>query len=79
MKLSKAMSQKIAKICLEKNISLNELANRSCLTQSTIQSIALEKVNSPQLITIVRIADGLGIKLSEFFDDDLFENIEIDN
>lgn len=76
MKLSTAISQKITKICMENNISLNELANRCCLTQSTLQSLVEEKYTSPQVITIVRICDGLNITLKEFFDDDLFLNLD---
>lgn len=76
MKLSSAISQKITKICIENNISLNELANRCCLTQSTLQSLVEEKYTSPQVITIVRICDGLNIKLKDFFDDDLFLDID---
>lgn len=76
MKLSSAISQKITKICIENNISLNELANRCCLTQSTLQSLVEEKYTSPQVITIVRICDGLNIELKDFFNDSLFTNID---
>ncbi len=76
MKVSTAISQKITKICMENNISLNELANRCCLTQSTLQSLVEEKYTSPQVITIVRICDGLNIELKDFFDDDLFLNLD---
>ena len=34
------------------------------------------KSQNPKLLTIVRICDGLGITLKEFFDDKLFDDID---
>lgn len=76
MKLSDAVSEKITKILLERNITLNKLASISCLTQSTVDSLVNGKSQNPKLLTIVRICDGLGITLNEFFDDRLFKNID---
>lgn len=79
MKLSKAVSQKILKICEEKNISINKLAAICCVTQSTVQGLIQEKSKSPKLATITKICEGLGITLEEFFDDTLFANLERDD
>lgn len=76
MKLSEAMSRKLNKICIEKNISINKLASMSCLTQSTIQNIVDGNSKNPKTLTIVRICDGLGISLKEFYDDKVFDNID---
>lgn len=76
MKLSSAVSQKILKICDEKNISINKLASICCLTQSTVQSLIDGKSKNPKMLTIIRICEGLDIKLKDFFDDHIFDNIE---
>lgn len=76
MKISVAMSEKINKILREKDITVNKLASISCLTQSTVDSLLNGKSKNPKLLTIVRICDGLGITLSEFFDDEIFINID---
>lgn len=76
MKLRDAIAKKINKILIEKNITINKLANMSFLTQSTVDSLVNGKSKNPKLLTIVRICDGLGISLEEFFNDNLF--IEID-
>lgn len=76
MKLSRAISKKISKICAEKNITPNKLANICCLTQSTIQNLIAEKSNNPKLLTIIRICEGLNISVKDFFDDELFSAIE---
>lgn len=76
MKINRAISQKILKICKEKDISVNKLATICCLTQSTVQNLVEGNSNNPKLLTIVRICDGLGISLAQFFDDELFDNID---
>lgn len=76
MKIDAAMSEKITKILREKDITINKLSSISCLTQSTVDSLVNGKSKNPKLLTIVRICDGLGITLSEFFDDEVFINID---
>lgn len=76
MRLTKAVSEKINKILIEKDITINKLASISCLTQSTVDSLVNGKSKNPKILTIVRLCDGLGITLSEFFDDELFINID---
>lgn len=76
MKLNEAITQRINKILIERNITINKLANISCLTQSTVDSLVNGKSKNPKLLTIVRICDGLNIELRDFFDDELFNNID---
>lgn len=76
MKLSEAMSKKLLKICEERDISINKLATICLLTQSTVQNIIECNSSNPKLLTIVRICDGLGMTLEEFFSDELFNNID---
>lgn len=76
MKISKAIMEKINKILLERNITVNKLATLSYLTQSTVESLVNGQSKNPKLLTIVRICDGLDISLKEFFDDSLFDNID---
>ena len=76
MKIHKAVSEKLTKIMVERNISVNKLASITCLTQSTVDSLVNGKSKNPKLLTIVRICDGLNIELNEFFDDELFKGID---
>lgn len=76
VKLSEAMSRKLLKICEERNISINKLATICLLTQSTVQNIIECNSVNPKLLTVVRICDGLGMTLEEFFSDELFKNID---
>lgn len=76
MKINKAIEEKINKILLENDLTINKLASIPCLTQSTVDSLVNGKSKNPKLLTIVRICDGLGITLSDFFNDNLFLNID---
>jgi len=76
MKISEAISKKLIKICKERNISVNKLANMSLLTQSTVEHLVNGDSKNPKLVTIIRICDGLDMSLQEFFADDLFRNMD---
>lgn len=76
MKISEAIAKKINKICNERSISVNKLASMSLLTQSTVQHLVNGESKNPKLLTIIRICDGLGMTLQEFFADDLFRNMD---
>lgn len=76
MTISNAIRKKISKICKEQNITVNKLATISGITQSTLDNIMSGDSKNPKILTIVRICDGLDIKLYDFFQDDLFKNID---
>lgn len=76
MRISDAISKKIDKICKERNISVNKLASMSLLTQSTVEHLVNGDSKNPKLLTIIRICDGLGMTLHEFFADDLFRKMD---
>lgn len=76
MTISEAVSKRIKKLCNDRKLSVNKLANISCLTQSTVQHIVDGSSKSPEVLSIVRICDGLGITMSEFFEDKVFYEID---
>lgn len=76
MKISEAMAKKLLNLCEERKISVNKLASICYLTQSTVQHIIDGSSTNPKLLTVIRICDGLGITIKEFFDDEIFENID---
>ena len=54
----------------------NSLANISGVSPSTVYSMLNEKSKNPGLISIKKLCDGLDISLREFFDSDLFDDLE---
>jgi len=63
-------------LCNRKNIAINALANISGISPSTLYSVLNEKSQNPGIVTIKKLCDGLEISLREFFDDDIFDDIE---
>jgi transcriptional regulator with XRE-family HTH domain len=62
------VAEKISTLCADKNISKEELAERSGLTVGQIELIEnSDKV--PSLSPLIKIARGLGVRLGTFLDD----------
>ena len=76
MQIADAVKERIINLCHDNNISINKLAVMVGQTQSTLQSLIDGKSKNPKLLTLVRVCDSLNITLKEFFDDDLFNNID---
>lgn len=68
-----AIRSRILRLCGERGISVNRLANLSAVPPSSIKNILYGKSNNPKLMTIKLICDGLGITLGEFFSCDEFD------
>lgn len=79
MKTIEAITQRILQLCKENNITPNKLGNLAGIDPSTITSIFYGKSKNPGIITIKSICDGFNISLIEFFNSDLFENINLDD
>ena len=71
-----AVADRIVELCNQKNIAINALANMSGISPSTLYSVLNEKSQNPGIVTIKKLCDGLDISLREFFDDDIFDDIE---
>ena len=76
MNAKDAVVSRIIDICEQRNIKLNELANISGITPSTIYSMTDESRRDISILTIKKICDGLDISLTEFFNDSIFESLE---
>jgi len=62
------VGEKISTLCADKNITKEELANRSCLTLDQIDFIE-NSDTIPSLSPLIKIARGLGVRLGTFLDD----------
>ncbi len=62
------VGEKILTLCIEKNISFDELADRTGLTVQQIETIVnIEEI--PSLAPLIKIARSLGVRLGTFLDD----------
>ena len=71
-----AIEKRIVELCEARNITINELANISGVTPSTIYSMLGEKSKNPGICSIKKLCDGLDISIREFFDCNLFDSLE---
>jgi len=74
--IGEAVKLRIIELCCENNISVNKLSGISGVTQSTVNNIVSGRNNSTTVSTIKKLCDGLGITIVEFFNNDLFDNLE---
>lgn len=57
-------------------MAVNALAGISGVSPSTIYSMLNEKSQNPGVVSLKKLCDGLEISLREFFDNDLFDDLE---
>lgn len=76
MRSTEALRLRIRELCREKGLTLNALSRISGVTQSTLNNIVSGRNNSATVSTVQKICDGLNMDLGEFFDSDLFRNVE---
>ena len=76
MNIGEAVKLRILELCHIENISINKLATMSGITQSTINNITSGRNNSTTISTIKKICDGLNITIEDFFNSELFRNLE---
>ena len=72
MSISQAVAKRITELLKEKNISQYRLKHNACLSHETIKSIMKGKAKGVNLKTIIAIADGFGMSVSQFLNCDLF-------
>ena len=76
MNTKEAVAKRILDLCEERNIAVNALATVSGVSPSTIYSMLNEKSQNPGVVSLKKLCDGLDISIREFFDDDLFDDLE---
>ena len=76
MTIGVAVRDRIRELCIERDITINKLGTISGVTQSTINNIMSGRNNSTTISTIKKLCDGLEISIIDFFDVDIFRNLE---
>ena len=67
MTLHRLIVNRIQGLCDEKGISINKMAKICGVKQSSIDNILRGTSMSPQVNTILKICNGMGLTLGEFF------------
>ena len=76
MKIGEAVKIRIIELCNEQIITVNKLSIVCGITQSTINNITSGRNDSTTIATIKKICDGLEISIRDFFDSNVFNDLE---
>ena len=76
MQINQAIVLRMQDICNEKSIRFNELANRSGVTPSTVYSMMDSRRKDLSVSTLKKLCDGLESSIPDFFDSDIFKDLE---
>lgn len=76
MNVKDVVVTRFKRLCDERNIKINELANISGVTPSTAYSMMDDQRRDISITTIKKLCDGLGITLGEFFNSPEFDSLE---
>ena len=74
--IKQTVADRIIKLCEQRGIKPNELATRSGVTPSSVYSMLDPKRKEVTINLIKKLCDGLEISLREFFDDEIFDEVE---
>ena len=76
MNIGEAVKIRILELCNQNKITINKLGTISGVTQSTLSNITNDRNNSTTVSTLKKLCDGLDITIIDFFDNEIFKNLE---
>ena len=76
LSVGEAVKIRILNLCSQNNITVNKLATICGITQSTLNNIVSGRNRSTTIATIKKLCDGLDITIQDFFNSELFSELE---
>ena len=76
MNIGEAVKLRILELCREHGITVNKLSIISGITQSTLNNIVSRRNATTTVSTVKKICDGLEITIQDFFNADIFRDLE---
>lgn len=76
MAVKDVVAKRVKTLCEERHIKLNELANLSGITPSTVYSLMDERRRDVSIVTVKKLCDGLDMTIGEFFSTAEFDGLE---
>jgi DNA-binding Xre family transcriptional regulator len=76
MSVKEAVVARFLELCDTQRMSLNELANISGVTPSTVYSMLDQSRRNVSITTIKKLCDGLNVTLGKFFSTSHFDDLE---
>lgn len=78
MNINEATITRIRTLSKAQRLSMYELAYKTGMPPSTVKSIMNGKSKNPGIVNIKKMAEGLGLTIREFYDNEIFDNLEQD-
>ena len=78
MTVNNAVAQRISKLLKEKNMTQYRLEQRSGIQHGSMQCIMNGRNKTVTLSTVILLARGFDMTLTEFLDDDIFSSEELE-
>ena len=72
------ISNRIEYYCNLRKMSYYKLSYQSTVPLTTLMHIIDGSTKNPGIFTMIKICNGLGITIAEFFDSEEFENLEFE-
>lgn len=76
MSVKDAVAARFERLCAERGMTVNTLANVSGVTPSTVYSMLDKNRREVSVSTVKKLCDGLDITLGEFFSSPEFDALE---
>ena len=77
-KAQEILIERINELCKNDGVTYYTLSYRSTIPLTTLMHIMDGTTKNPGIFTVMKICDGLGVSLSEFFDTEGFEEAVIE-
>ncbi len=77
MGIEDAVKQRIIGLCKENDITINALAAKAGMPRTTLKNIIYGTSKNTGIVTIQLICDAFEMSIIDFFNDELFYNIEL--
>lgn len=79
MDLSQAVRTRITNLIEERNLNVSKLSTMAGISRATLSKFLSGQRKYLRIDIIEYICEGLNIKLKDFFNDPIFDNIEIED
>lgn len=76
MGIVEAVRARLLELCDEKKITVNRMCYLSAVPQSTVNNFINGKTANMGIVTLKKRIDGLGLTLEEFYDAEVFRQLE---
>lgn len=76
MTAKECVVKRIKRICTDRNISMFELSRISGVSYSTLYSAVNSKQKDISIRTVIRLCDGIGMSMVDFFDSPEFDSLK---